>query len=752
MSDSLELSLDGVERRSLADFTEQAYLNYSMYVIMDRALPHIGDGLKPVQRRIVYAMSELGLDADAKHKKSARTVGDVLGKFHPHGDSACYEAMVLMAQPFSYRYTLVDGQGNWGAPDDPKSFAAMRYTEARLSRYAEVLLSEVGQGTVDWVPNFDGTLQEPAVLPARLPNILLNGTTGIAVGMATDVPPHNLREVATACVRLLDEPKASIEQLCEHIQGPDYPTEAEIVTPRAEILKMYESGRGSIRMRAVYRVEDGDIVVTALPHQVSGAKVLEQIAAQMQAKKLPMVADLRDESDHENPCRIVIIPRSNRVDVDELMQHLFATTDLESTYRVNVNIIGLDGRPQLKNLRALLLEWLEFRTATVRRRLQHRLDKVEKRLHLLEGLLTAFLNLDEVIHIIRTEDQPKQALIARFELTEIQADYILETRLRQLARLEEMKIRGEQDELLKEQAKLLALLGSDAKLRKLVRSELIKDAETYGDDRRSPIVERAEAKALSENELMPTEPVTVVLSEKGWVRCAKGHDIDATGLSYKAGDGFKAAATGRSNQFAVLIDSTGRSYSLAAHSLPSARGQGEPLTGRLTPPAGATFECVLLPDDDALYVVASDAGYGFVVKGEDLQAKNKAGKGLLSLPNGAKVMTPRQVANREQDWLAAVTTEGRLLVFKVSDLPQLGKGKGNKIIGIPGDRVASREEFVTDLAVIAEGATLVLQAGKRTLSLKADDLEHYKGERGRRGNKLPRGFQRVDGLQVEVPA
>ncbi|BBU47137.1 DNA topoisomerase 4 subunit A [Pseudomonas putida] len=752
MSDSLELSLDGVERRSLADFTEQAYLNYSMYVIMDRALPHIGDGLKPVQRRIVYAMSELGLDADAKHKKSARTVGDVLGKFHPHGDSACYEAMVLMAQPFSYRYTLVDGQGNWGAPDDPKSFAAMRYTEARLSRYAEVLLSEVGQGTVDWVPNFDGTLQEPAVLPARLPNILLNGTTGIAVGMATDVPPHNLREVASACVRLLDEPKATIEQLCEHIQGPDYPTEAEIVTPRAEILKMYESGRGSIRMRAVYRVEDGDIVVTALPHQVSGAKVLEQIAAQMQAKKLPMVADLRDESDHENPCRIVIIPRSNRVDADELMQHLFATTDLESSYRVNVNIIGLDGRPQLKNLRAILVEWLEFRTNTVRRRLQHRLDKVEKRLHLLDGLLTAFLNLDEVIHIIRTEEHPKQALIERFELTEIQADYILETRLRQLALLEEMKIRGEQDELLKEQAKLQALLGSEAKLRKLVRSELIKDAETYGDDRRSPIVERAEAKALSENELMPTEPVTVVLSEKGWVRCAKGHDIDATGLSYKAGDGFKAAAAGRSNQFAVLIDSTGRSYSLAAHSLPSARGQGEPLTGRLTPPPGATFECVLLPDDDALYVVASDAGYGFVVKGEDLQAKNKAGKGLLSLPNGAKVMTPRPVADREQDWLAAVTTEGRLLVFKVSDLPQLGKGKGNKIIGVPGDRVASREEFVTDLAVIPEGATLVLQAGKRTLSLKADDLEHYKGERGRRGSKLPRGFQRVDGLQVEVPA
>jgi topoisomerase-4 subunit A len=749
MSDSLDLSLDGVERRSLADFTEQAYLNYSMYVIMDRALPHIGDGLKPVQRRIVYAMSELGLDADAKHKKSARTVGDVLGKFHPHGDSACYEAMVLMAQSFSYRYTLVDGQGNWGAPDDPKSFAAMRYTEARLSRYSEVLLTELGQGTADWVPNFDGTLDEPAVLPARLPNILLNGTTGIAVGMATDVPPHNLREVASACVRLLDEPKATIEQLCEHVQGPDYPTEAEIITPRHDLLKIYESGRGSVRMRAVYRVEDGDIVVTALPHQVSGAKVLEQIAAQMQAKKLPMVADLRDESDHENPCRIVIIPRSNRVDPEELMQHLFATTELESSYRVNINIIGLDGKPQLKNLKALLSEWLQFRITTVRRRLQFRLDKVEKRLHLLEGLLTAYLNLDEVIHIIRTAEHPKAELIARFELSEIQADYILDTRLRQLARLEEMKLRGEQDELLKEQAKLLALLGSEAKLRKLVRTELLKDAEAYGDDRRSPIVERAEAKALSENELMPTEPVTVVLSEKGWVRCAKGHDIDATGLSYKAGDGFKAAANGRSNQFAVFIDSTGRSYSLAAHTLPSARGQGDPLTGRLTPPPAATFECVLLPDDDALYVIASDAGYGFVVKGEDLQAKNKAGKGLVSLPAGAKVILPRLVPDREQNWLAAVTTEGRLLVFKISDLPQLGKGKGNKIIGIPGDRVASREEYVTDLAVIPDGATLVLQAGKRTLSLKPDDLEHYKGERGRRGNKLPRGFQRVDALLVE---
>jgi topoisomerase-4 subunit A len=727
MSDILADSLDGVERRSLADFTENAYLNYSMYVIMD---------------------------PDSKHKKSARTVGDVLGKFHPHGDSACYEAMVLMAQPFSYRYTLVDGQGNWGAPDDPKSFAAMRYTEARLSRYSEVLLSELGQGTADWGPNFDGTLDEPLVLPARLPNILLNGTTGIAVGMATDVPPHNLREVATACVRLLDEPKATVEQLCEHIQGPDYPTEAEIITPRADLLKMYETGKGSVRMRAVYHVEDGDIIVTALPHQVSGAKVLEQIAALMQAKpsKLPQVADLRDESDHENPCRIVIIPTNSRVDHEVLMQHLFASTELESSYRVNVNIIGLDGKPQLKNLRNLLVEWLEFRVNTVRRRLQFRLDKVERRLHLLDGLLIAYLNLDEVIHIIRTAEHPKAELIARFELSEIQADYILDTRLRQLARLEEMKLRDEQDALLKEQAKLQALLGSEAKLKKLVRSELIKDAETYGDDRRSPIVERAEAKALTETELLPNEKITVVLSEKGWVRSAKGHDIDATGLSYKAGDGFKTAAAGRSNQFAVFIDSTGRSYSVPAHTLPSARGQGEPLTGRLTPPPGASFECVLLPDDDSLYVIASDAGYGFVVKGEDLQAKNKAGKALLSLPNNAKVILPRPVEDREGNWLASVTTEGRLLVFKISDLPQLGKGKGNKIIGIPGERVASREEYVTDIAVIPEGSTLVLQAGKRTLSLRPDDLEHYKGERGRRGNKLPRGFQRVDALLVETPA
>lgn len=750
MIQAVDLSLEGVERRSMAEFTEQAYLNYSMYVIMDRALPHIGDGLKPVQRRIVYAMSELGLDADSKHKKSARTVGDVLGKFHPHGDIACYEAMVLMAQPFSYRYPLVDGQGNWGAPDDPKSFAAMRYTEARLARYAEVLLTELGQGTVNWIPNFDGTMNEPAVLPARLPNLLLNGTTGIAVGMATDVPPHNLREVAAACVLLLDQPKASLEDICEHIQGPDYPTDAEIITPRADILKIYQTGRGSVRMRAIYRVDDGDVVVTALPHQVSGAKVIEQIAAQMQAKKLPMVADLRDESDHENPCRIVIVPRSNRVDPAELMQHLFATTDLESSYRINTNVIGLDGRPQVKDLRSLLQEWLVFRVETVRKRLQFRLDRVEKRLHLLEGLLIAFLNLDEVIEIIRTEEHPKAVLMQRFGITEIQADYILDTRLRQLARLEEMKIRGEQDELAKEQAQLQGLLGSETKLKNLVRKELIADAKTYGDERRSPLVERDEAKALSETDLLPTEPVTVVMSEQGWVRSAKGHDIDPSGLSYKAGDGFKQAVQGRSNQFVVFLDSTGRSYCLPAHTLPAARGQGEPLSGRLAPPAGATFECLLMPSDEQLMVIASDAGYGFVVKGEDMQAKNKAGKALITLPNGARVLPPKMLNSFEDDWLAAVTNEGRLLVFKVSDLPQLSKGKGNKLIGIPAERAAKREELLVDFAILPPQGNLVLIAGKRTLSLKFSDLEHYQGERGRRGNKLPRGFQRVDGLRVEL--
>jgi len=738
MSQSLDLSFDGVERLSLAEFTEQAYLNYSMYVIMDRALPHIGDGLKPVQRRIVYAMSELGLNAAAKHKKSARTVGDVLGKFHPHGDSACYEAMVLMAQPFSYRYPLIDGQGNWGAADDPKSFAAMRYTEARLSRYAELLLSELGQGTVDWQPNFDGTLDEPKILPARLPNLLLNGTTGIAVGMATDVPPHNLREVASACVRLLDAPDTTLAELCELIPGPDFPTEAEIITPAADLQKIYQTGRGSVRMRASFRMEDGDIVIVALPHQVSGLRVQEQIGAQMQAKKLPMLADMRDESDHENPCRIVLIPRSNRVDVEALMQHLFATTDLETSYRVNLNVIGVSGKPQVKDLRSLLLEWLGFRIATVRRRLEFRLEKVEKRLHLLEGLLIAFLNLDEVIHIIRSEDKPKAVLMACFSLSEEQADYILDTRLRQLARLEEMKIRGEQDELVKERKALQALLGSEDKLKNLVREEIIADSETYGDTRRSPIVSRSEAKAISATELLPSEPVTVVLSEKGWVRCGKGHEIDPLTLTYKTGDSFKAAALGRSNQLAVFIDSSGRSYSLSAHTLPSLRGQGEPLSGKLSPPTGATFEALLMPEDEALYLLASDAGYGFIVKGVDLYSKNKAGKALLNLPTGARLLPPLPIASLEH-CLAAASSDGRLLLLPLSELPQLSKGKGNKIIGISKER----EEHLLPLVLLHQDDVLVLQAGKRTLSLKPADLSHYQGERGKRGKLLPNSWQRL---------
>ncbi|WP_250655009.1 DNA topoisomerase IV subunit A [Alkalimarinus coralli] len=739
---------EGVERVSLKEYTEKAYLDYSMYVILDRALPHIGDGLKPVQRRIVYAMSELGLKSTAKYKKSARTVGDVLGKFHPHGDSACYEAMVLMAQPFSYRYPLVDGQGNWGAPDDPKSFAAMRYTESRLAHYSESLLSELGQGTVDWVPNFDGTMEEPATLPARLPNLLLNGTTGIAVGMATDIPPHNLREVAAACVRLLEEPAATTEQLLEHVKGPDFPTGAEVITPQEELRKIYETGRGSLRMRAVYTQDGGDIIVTELPHQVSGAKVLEQIASQMQAKKLPMVADLRDESDHENPTRLVIVPKSNRTDVDALMAHLFSSTDLERTYRVNINVIGIDGRPAVKGLVTVLSEWLRYRTDTVRRRLEYRLDKVLKRLHLLEGLLTAFLNIDEVIHIIRTEDEPKAVLMQRFDLTDIQADYILDTKLRQLARLEEMKIRGEQDELEKERIYLEKILGSAQRLKTLVKKELIADAETFGDDRRSPIVARAEAKAFSETDLISSEPVTVVLSDKGWVRSAKGHDIDPAGLSYKAGDSYALSAKGRSNEGVVFLDSTGRAYTLPAHSLPSARGQGEPLTGRINPPSGATFKGVVMGKPDNKLLMMTDAGYGFVTSVADLQSKNKAGKAAISLPKGAEVMMPVPVDDSATQYLVAVSNEGRMLVFPVRDLPELSKGKGNKIISIPSARVQSREELMALVTVFGEEDRLIIHSGKRHLKLRFSDLEHYLGERGRRGHKLPRGLQKVDRIEV----
>ena len=749
MSDILEIDNDGIEQVSLKQYTEKAYLDYSMYVILDRALPHVGDGLKPVQRRIVYAMSELGLKSSAKYKKSARTVGDVIGKFHPHGDSAAYEAMVLMAQNFSYRYPLVDGQGNWGSPDDPKSFAAMRYTESRLTAYADVLLGELGQGTADWVPNFDGTMDEPSVLPAQVPNVLLNGTTGIAVGMATDVPPHNLREVVAATIRLLDAPKSTVAELCEHVQAPDFPTEAEIITPREEILAMYESGRGGLRMRAVWESEGGDIVINALPYQVSGSKVLEQIAQQMQAKKLPMVADLRDESDHENPTRLVIVPRSNRIDLDGLMSHLFASTDLERSYRINLNLVGIDGRPGVKGLDRILKEWLTFRTQTVRRRLEYRLERVLKRLHVLDGYLVAFLNIDEVIHIIRTEDKPKPALMARFGITDIQAEAILDLKLRNLAKLEEMKIRGEQDELEQERDQLQKTLGSAARLKTLIKKELLAVAEKYGDERRSPLVLREEAKAFSALELLTADPITVVMSEKGWIRAAKGHDIDPTSLSYKSGDEFKMAVRGRSNQPAVILDSTGRAYTVASHNLPSARGQGEPVTGRINPPSGATFEGMMMGADDSLYLLASDAGYGFVARLGDLQTKNRAGKAALTLPKGGRVLQPAAIASTEGAWVTAVSNEGRLLVFPLVDLPQLVRGKGNKIIGIPGARVQSREEFVVAVQVLTEADNLVVYAGKRHISLKFSELEHYKGERGRRGNKLPRGFQKVDRMLVE---
>jgi topoisomerase-4 subunit A len=748
MSQETIINKDGIEQLTMRRFTEESYLNYSMYVIMDRALPHIGDGLKPVQRRIVYAMSELGLNNGAKYKKSARTVGDVLGKFHPHGDSACYEAMVLMAQPFSYRYPLVDGQGNWGAPDDPKSFAAMRYTESRLSKFSEVLLTELGQGTVDWQPNFDGTLDEPKVLPARLPHILLNGITGIAVGMATDIPPHNVREVASACAHLLDNSKAELHELLEFVQGPDYPTDAEIITAKADITKIYETGRGSIRMRAVYVEDNGDIIITALPHQASGGKILEQIAAQMQAKKLPMVSDLRDESDHENPTRLLITPRSNRVDVEQLMQHLFATTDLEKSYRVNINMIGLDGRPQVKDLRMILTEWLSFRKDTVIRKLQFRLDKVLARLHILEALMIAFLNIDEVIRIIRFEDKPKQQLMTQFNLSDIQAEAILDLKLRHLAKLEEVKIQGEQEELAKERDALQLLLGSDKRLKTLIKKEILEAAEIYGDDRRSPLVARGESKALTEKELIPSESVTVVLSEKGWARCAKGHDVDVEGLSYKAGDSYQASAKGRSNQQVVFIDSSGRTFSCDAHGLPSARSQGEPLTGRFNIVSGENVEHMVMGSDDQQYLMASDAGYGFVGKFSDMVSKNKAGKAYLSLSTAAKIIGPKLVSDLKTDWCLAISSEGRMLMFPLRDLPSLGKGKGNKLLSIPSAKVQSREEYVRVLAVVPQGANVKILAGKRGMTLTAADLEHYQGDRGRRGNKLPRGLQRVDGIEV----
>lgn len=749
MSSQSEIEFEGVEKLPLSEFTERAYLDYSMYVILDRALPFIGDGLKPVQRRIVYAMSELGLSATSKHKKSARTVGDVLGKYHPHGDSACYEAMVLMAQPFSYRYPLVDGQGNWGAPDDPKSFAAMRYTESRLTAYSEVLLSELGQGTVDWKPNFDGTMDEPEALPARLPNVLLNGGTGIAVGMATDIPPHNLKEVASACLRLLESPRSTVAELCEHIKGPDFPTEAEIITPKKDILEIYNTGRGGVRQRAVYEMEDGVVIITALPYQVSGNKILEQIAAQMIAKKLPMVEDLRDESDHENPTRLLIMPRSNRVNIEELMAHLFATTDLERSYRVNMNVIGIDGRPQVKDLRSLLVEWLTFRTTTVRRRLQWRLDKVNSRIHILDALLIAFLNIDEVIAIIRENDKPKPVLMARFSISDTQAEAILDLKLRNLAKLEEMKIRGEQAELEAERAQLEKILGSETRLKTLIRKEIIADAEKYGDDRRSPIVTREAAQALDEASLISSEAITVVLSSKGWVRSAKGHEVDPLKLNYKAGDDYQSSALGKSNQLAVFLDSSGRAYTLPAHKLPSARGQGDPLTSYFTPTPGAHFIGVVIGDPDDLYLFSSNFGYGFVVRLGDMHANAKKGKAVLNVGKESLALPPVKITSVDSDQIAAVSSAGHMLVTPVAQLPQMARGKGNKIINIPSKLLTAGEELVIAISVVPEGGKLVVHCGKKHKTMKASELENYASERGRRGLMLSQGYRVVDHLDVE---
>ncbi|WGE57902.1 DNA topoisomerase IV subunit A [Actinobacillus equuli] len=745
---STEINYEGVEQMPIKRFTEDAYLNYSMYVIMDRALPFIGDGLKPVQRRIIYAMSELGLNASAKYKKSARTVGDVLGKFHPHGDSACYEAMVLMAQPFSYRYPLIDGQGNWGAPDDPKSFAAMRYTESKLSKMAEVLLGELGQGTVDYQPNFDGSLEEPKYLPARLPHILLNGTMGIAVGMATDIPPHNINELADASVMLLENPKASLAELMTVVQGPDYPTEAEIITPKADIAKMYEQGKGSIKMRAVWKKEDGEIVISALPHQASPSKIIEQIATQMRNKKLPMVDDIRDESDHENPIRIVIVPRSNRIDFEALMDHLFATTDLEKSYRVNMNMIGLDGKPAVKNLQTILTEWLAFRRTTVTRRLSYRLDKILNRLHILDGLMIAFLNIDEVIEIIRNEDEPKTALMARFNLSEVQAEAILNLRLRHLAKLEEHELQAEKSQLEKERDELQLTLGSERRLNMLIKKEIQADAKAFASPRRSPLVERAEAKAISESDLTPTEDVTVILSEKGWVRCAKGHDIDVQGLSYRAGDGYLAHAHGRSNQPVVFLDSTGRAYALDPTSLPSARSQGEPLTGKITLPEGATVQQVLMASSETKVLMASDSGYGFICSFEDLVSRNKAGKAVISLTENAKVLPPQLIDNEAELSLVAMSSVGRMLVFSITELPQLSKGKGNKIINISAQAAKEGNELLARLLLVKPTQSLVFVSGKRKITLKPSDIDNYRGERARKGSQLVRGLSATSTVEI----
>ncbi|WP_180117106.1 DNA topoisomerase IV subunit A [Acinetobacter sp. YH12096] len=735
------LAHHATENRSVAEFTEQAYLNYAMYVIMDRALPHISDGLKPVQRRIVYAMSELGLKPTGKPKKSARTVGDVLGKYHPHGDYACYEAMVLMAQPFSYRYPFIEGQGNWGSPDDPKSFAAMRYTEAKLSAYSDLLLSELGQGTCDWQDNFDGSMKEPVNLPARVPNILLNGTTGIAVGMATDIPPHNLREVVKGTIALIRNPNLTDEKVAEYIPAPDLPTRAEIITSPEELLKIQTTGRGSYRTRAVYSIEKNEIVITELPYQVSGSKVITQIADQMQAKKLPLVTDLRDESDHKNPTRLVIVLRSNRIDAESVMSHLFATTDLESSYRVNMNMIGADGRPQVKSIRRILLEWIEIRKNTVTRRLTYHLNKIEKRLHILAGLIIAYLNIDEVIRIIREEDQPKPVLMTHFNIDEIQAEAILELKLRHLAKLEEMEMRREQEELEAKAAIIREQLANPESLKALIINELKEDAKKFGDDRRSPIVKRAEAHAINEQDMLPADPVTVVLSEAGWIRSAKGHEVDAENLNFRAGDQYLSHAQGKSNQRVYVLDDAGRSYALGINTLPSARGLGEPLSSKLAPASGVGFKQVFIAEDETEVLAMSSKGYGFKTQAKNLDTNAKAGKAFLSLSEGAAVMNLTAIENATH--LALLSSAGRLLLVELDELPVLNKGKGNKLI-----QLEEKDQIVSMTTLNLDEIIQVL-AGNQQLKLKGDDLQKYVGKRASKGVLLPRGYQKANKLFIQ---
>tara|TARA_B100001248_G_scaffold258925_1_gene244053 strand:+ start:347 stop:2593 length:2247 start_codon:yes stop_codon:yes gene_type:complete len=720
---------------SLKKYAEESYLNYAMYVILDRALPNVGDGLKPVQRRILYAMSELGLDSSSKYKKSARTVGDVIGKFHPHGDSAAYEAMVLMAQNFSFKYPLVDGQGNWGSQDDPKSFAAMRYTESKLTNFANLLISELKSGTVDWQPNFDGSLLEPVIFPAKIPMILLNGTSGIAVGMATDIPSHNINEVIDVTIKILENPKSELKDLLKIVKGPDFSNSASIVASSDELFEMYSSGRGGFKIQAKWIQEKNKIIINALPYQASGSKILEQIAEQMINKKLPMVVDLTDEGDHEEPIRLVVTLKSNRVNAEDVMNHLYASTDLQKTYRMNMNLISLKGGPRVFSLVDFLKEWIAFRKRTVMRKLEHRLDQVNDRLHILEGLLTIFLDIDKVIKIIRNSDEPKKELIKAYKLSDVQANAILEIRLRQLAKLEQIKIENERNELVSEQSEIEKILKSKSKLKTLIKNELNEIKELFGEDRKSPIINSSNAKVFSEEETIVTEPITIVLSKGGWVRSAKGHDIDPNTLSYRGDDSLQDFARGRSNQLAVFLDSNGKSYSIQSHSLPSARGMGEPITGRLNADSGVQFVSAIIGAEGNKFLIMNTAGYGYISEYQNMISNKKTGRAFMRLPDNAKMLKAIPIRDNHSH-IAAVSNIGKLLIFKIKELPILGKGKGNKIINIPKDKLASGEEFMAHAQLLEDDSSLRIEVGKRSVTLKPKDWSEYILSRAKRGKKV----------------